>query len=348
MRQNPPTRARRAGFTLIEILAVIGIIALLITILIPVVGTARRSATRATDSAQLRGIVQAFGSFAAGEDGRYPLPSRLDVSDQTIEGATESFQKDTTGSIFSLLLYNDFLRPDSLISPAETNAAVRDDNDYSQGAPPTLPGARARFALWDPDFRGTPGDHVLASGTPGSAAPEGIANVSYAHAAPFGSRLRSWGTQGSSSTALISNRGPEYLDTAAVINNNETTITFAQAPNYQDSNTLEFFTPDRLWSGHIAYNDASVEFGNTPESRKRTGSNDGEGNSFSADNAFANENTFGGEVAARRNQIGQGVNNYLRGYTNVQVGGATDDREDALADVWDLTTAEASNYMTGD
>lgn len=63
---------RSPGFTLVELLVVIGIIALLISILLPALSKARRAANNLVCMANLRGIVQAMQIYAAGNKGAFP------------------------------------------------------------------------------------------------------------------------------------------------------------------------------------------------------------------------------------------------------------------------------------
>src|SRR3954471_9103242 len=63
---------RRRGFTLVELLVVIGIIALLISILLPSLAKARRSANSIKCMANLRSIVQAMQIYAAQNNGSIP------------------------------------------------------------------------------------------------------------------------------------------------------------------------------------------------------------------------------------------------------------------------------------
>lgn len=65
-------RPARAGFTLVELLVVIGIIAVLISILLPALGNARRSANTAKCAANLRSIVQGVNLYAANWGGAIP------------------------------------------------------------------------------------------------------------------------------------------------------------------------------------------------------------------------------------------------------------------------------------
>lgn len=63
---------RRRAFTLIELLVVMSIIALLMSILVPVLGKGRRQARRMLSISNQRMIVRSINVYAADNDGRYP------------------------------------------------------------------------------------------------------------------------------------------------------------------------------------------------------------------------------------------------------------------------------------
>ncbi len=65
---------RRIAFTLVELLVVIGIIALLISILLPVLGKVRRQANLAACMAQLHDIGNAISMYTIDHKGTYPGP----------------------------------------------------------------------------------------------------------------------------------------------------------------------------------------------------------------------------------------------------------------------------------
>jgi prepilin-type N-terminal cleavage/methylation domain-containing protein len=88
-------RKRRRAFTLIELLVVIGIIAVLLSILLPTLGRAREFARRTECASNLRQLMTAVRLYSAEKDGVIPFPN--DDSKNTIWKAAGWLYDETKG-----------------------------------------------------------------------------------------------------------------------------------------------------------------------------------------------------------------------------------------------------------
>src|SRR5437016_1770922 len=73
--QTSPRRSSRIAFTLVELLVVIGIIALLLGILIPVIAKARQTAVSMKCLSNLRQMGLAFSMYTNDKHGYLPYPT---------------------------------------------------------------------------------------------------------------------------------------------------------------------------------------------------------------------------------------------------------------------------------
>ena len=133
----PPPQNR--AFSLVEALILIGIVAILIALLLPVLAYQRKQTRITQNATQVRGIHQSFIVWASSSrrGGRTPFFPGLDWGSgtPTPEGPDTAFSGDGTqpAARFALLLNRNFFTPDYLLNPADRyKTAARPDanGDY--------------------------------------------------------------------------------------------------------------------------------------------------------------------------------------------------------------------------
>ncbi len=162
---------QRSAFTLVELLVVIGIIALLISILLPALNSARQRGKNTVCLSNLRQIGMGVAMYASDHDGRFPLAAHsasptgwLDTLvpfgiDVDVRLCPDDKRLDRTPSPTTSYLTNDYMQP--------LTAWI----DFNPITGTTLPGGRTRPFLKLVDIRkptltafvvesDLPGDHV--------------------------------------------------------------------------------------------------------------------------------------------------------------------------------------------
>jgi len=227
---------RKRGFTLVELLVVMAIIALLVGLLLPALARARAQAKQTQDKNFVRQIHQAFTIFSNDDkEGRYPTPGlihRLDDPDlgRPVPGSgPEALIRNTTQNLYAAMIAQNFFGANIVVCPTEPNpnVVVKDNYDFDAYDP------ISSNSYWDQTF-----DSDL----------EANSNTSYAHTPIFGKRKRVyWKNTVDSNYGVVSNRGVEEGDD---LNENV----------YSASLTLGTHGPKEQWFGHVCFADNHVEY----------------------------------------------------------------------------------------
>ncbi|HVZ94774.1 MAG TPA: type II secretion system protein [Phycisphaerales bacterium] len=278
--------AQKKGFTLVELLVVISIIALLVGILLPALSRARKSGQNVKCSANLNQMHKALTTWATGDRDRYPQPQRLDPKNYTenaaiFQGANPTATKNRSGNIYSVLIFGGNISREIPICPAEVNTNIQTipERHFSMRAPAGT--FSPDNAVYDPCFRGTvfdwkvPETATFNGRTAGGDMPaDGIGNASYAHTPLFGERrVRYWTSlYANATTPIFSDRGPKY---AGVIGRQTEPAAGAEAWLPSSSQPTVGLQSDSMrlhgkenWGGNIAYNDGHVSFENAPNPKE--------------------------------------------------------------------------------
>jgi len=258
-------QTKKKGFTLIELLVVIAIIALLIGILLPALGKARRSARQLKDSTQIRGIIEAMVLFAGQNGDTYPIPSRMDRNDNTLDNKyANPGEENLTRHMISKLIFDGFIPAETCYSPAEVNGQIQEDKNYEFDKPSAISDKdKADRAEWDPGFRAVPTDDDNSVKFKRDGDPAGVGGFSYAHIPPFGRRRQRWANTFAANEPVLGNRGPSYerdgVDGWKEIDS-ENVNGDGHKPLGNTSITKSMHGSRTKWEGLIGFNDNHVAF----------------------------------------------------------------------------------------
>lgn len=128
---------RAAGFSLLDLMVVMVVIAAMLAIQLPTDAASRRTARRMQNSTQLRGIHQGLVTFANSNRNYFAgLNSKGQIIADGQNETGNSGDGDTVQARFWIMIRGDFFTPEYMISPSETAEVEVLEYEWHNNQPP--------------------------------------------------------------------------------------------------------------------------------------------------------------------------------------------------------------------
>ncbi len=242
----------KRGFTLVELMVVVAIIALLMGLLLPALSSAMATARAKKDSTNLRGLGQGMAAYAGDYNGSWCIPGELWRSPVQVEGqgsvcmigrGNAQPSLNHTGALASAMIAQSYHSPEIHFSPCEVNPDVGVKGDIPENGQIVAYDHSAwdpsNCSYWDDGFRAD-----LRNLN------DKKSHTSYANQALMGDRLISWNDTATSADAVYCLRGTEG---GTLKDLEEGSGEFTRSP------VLDFMGPSGAYHANILWGDISVE-----------------------------------------------------------------------------------------